>query len=127
MIRSLPKTDSELDSDLGTKLRAQVKRAEEHKPTIKFGSIDLLEDFYHVFARNMRDLGTPVYSKTWFKELLLAEDLNTTLVVCYVQSKPVSVGFLIRFNSMLEIPWASTLRTANNMNMNMWMYRNILR
>jgi len=29
-------------------------------------------------------------------------------------------------NSMLEIPWASTLRAANGMNMNMWMYRQIL-
>ena len=126
MVRAVPSTDTILDAELGSKLRAQVKRAEEHTPIAKFGSEELLDDFYQVFATNMRDLGTPVYSKNWFRNLLRSKSLRTTLVVCYQNSKPVSVGFLLGHNGMLEIPWASTLRSANHMNMNMWMYRQIL-
>jgi len=126
MIRRLPAQDAVLDVELGAKVRAQVNRALAHGPSVRFGGAELLTDFYRVFAINMRDLGTPVYGKNWFAQLLTAEELKTTLVVCYIQGKPVSVGFLLGYQDILEIPWASTLRSANGLNMNMWMYRQIL-
>lgn len=126
MLLALPEDLKTLDDQLGTKVRAQCKKANSHNPSVKFGGLELLNDFYQVFAINMRDLGTPVYSKQWFKALLETNELNTTLVVCYVAEKPVSVGFLLGHNSMLEIPWASTLKSANKLDMNMWMYRRIL-
>ena len=126
MIRRLPAEDAELDTELGAKVRAQVNKALVHKPTVRFGGLELLEDFYRVFAINMRDLGTPVYSKAWFKLLIQTQGLNSILVVCYVNAKPVSVGFLLGYQGILEIPWASTLKSANGLNMNMWMYRQIL-
>ncbi|WP_320826529.1 FemAB family XrtA/PEP-CTERM system-associated protein [Reinekea sp.] len=126
MIRRLPALDGELDRELGSKVRAQVNRALPHRPCVRFGGGELLDDFYSVFAINMRDLGTPVYGKAWFAHLLAAQELTTTLVVCYIQDKPVSVGFLLGYRDTLEIPWASTLRSANGLNMNMWMYRQIL-
>lgn len=126
MILALPKTDEELDKDLGSKIRAQQKKAEEHNPTIAFGKIELVNDFYEVFAKNMRDLGTPVYSKNWFSAILNNSAVQSTLVVVYVNKKPVSAGFLIGHNGMLEIPWASTIKEANALNTNMWMYRKIL-
>ena len=36
------------------------------------GGSKLLDDFYAVFARNMRDLGTPVYSRNFFAQILKA-------------------------------------------------------
>jgi FemAB-related protein (PEP-CTERM system-associated) len=126
MVLSLPKTEPELDAQLGSKVRAQYKKAEEYKPDIRFGGLELLDDFYRVFAINMRDLGTPVYSKGWFKSLLEDEQLTTYLAVGYLQGKAVSTGFLLGHRDLLEIPWASTLRSANSTNMNMWMYRQIL-
>jgi FemAB-related protein (PEP-CTERM system-associated) len=126
MVRTLPKSSTELDTQLGSKLRAQINQATEFQPSVKFGGTELLDDFYKVFATNMRDLGTPVYSKKWFLTLLTSASIKTTLVVCYLRGKPVAAGFVFGHNSMLEIPWASTLRRANPMNMNMWMYRQIL-
>jgi serine/alanine adding enzyme len=126
MILPLPKTSEELDKNLGSKIRAQYKKAEEHHPEICFGKLDLVNDFYKVFAKNMRDLGTPVYSKKWFVNILKHQDINATLAIVYVRSKPVSAAFLVGFNGMLEIPWASTLKEANALNTNMWMYRKIL-
>lgn len=126
MVLALPATNDELDDQLGAKVRAQTRKAEPHLPSVRFGGLELLDDFYRVFAINMRDLGTPVYSKNWFRALLNDEQLNTTLVVCYLQGKPVSTGFLLGHRDLLEIPWASTLRRANALDMNMWMYRHIL-
>jgi FemAB-related protein (PEP-CTERM system-associated) len=126
MVLALPKTAEKLDSQVGSKVRAQVNKANEHKPTVAFGHADLLNDFYKVFAHNMRDLGTPVYSKHWFATLLDQLQHNATIVVVYVNNKPVGTAFLTGHRDMLEVPWASTLKSANAMNINMWMYRQIL-
>jgi FemAB-related protein (PEP-CTERM system-associated) len=126
MVLSLPKTEQELDAQLGSKVRAQYKKAEDGNPDIRFGGLELLDDFYRVFAINMRDLGTPVYSKRWFRVLLEEEQLTTCLAVGFLQGIAVSTGFLLGHRDLLEIPWASTLRSANATNINMWMYRQIL-
>lgn len=126
MIKALPESVEILYQQLGSKVRAQINKAKPHNPEIRFGGLELLPDFYRVFSENMRDLGTPVYDKGWFASLLNAHELNCIVCVGYVSDKPVSAGFLIPFENVLEIPWASTLRSANKMNINMWMYSQIL-
>lgn len=126
MILALPTSVDILEKQLGSKLRAQYKKAEEFSPQARIGHIELLEDFYVVLAQNMRDLGTPVYSKSWFATILQHPNIRSHLVVVYLKNKPVSAGFLVQHRELMEIPWASTLKSANKYNMNMWMYRNIL-
>ena len=126
MVLELPVTDDALEKNLGAKVRAQYKKAESYSPSVRFGKLELLDDFYKVFAHNMRDLGTPVYSKNWFSNILNEEKIKSTLIVVYMENKPVSTGFLFGSNNILEIPWASTLQSANKKNANMWMYRKIL-
>ncbi len=36
-----------------------------------YKAVELLGDFHYVFSQNMRDLGTPVYSKQFFREMLI--------------------------------------------------------
>lgn len=126
MILTLPKSDEILEKQLGSKLRAQYKKAEEFSPQVRIGHMELLDDFYNVLAQNMRDLGTPIYSKSWFTAILQHPNIQAHLVVVHLQSKPVAAGFLVQHRELMEIPWASTLKSANKYNMNMWMYRNIL-
>lgn len=126
MVLALPASDEELDKQLGAKVRAQYKKADIYNPSFKIGKLELLEDFYKVFSRNMRDLGTPVYSKKWFENILTTEEIKSALIVVYMEGKPVSTGFLVGHSDMLEIPWASTIQSANIKNANMWMYRQIL-
>ncbi len=126
MLLQLPDTDEALDKMLGSKVRAQYKKADEFSPAYKVGKLELLDDFYKVFARNMRDLGTPVYAKTWFANILKHSKLNANILIVYVNQRPVSCAFLVGYGTLMEIPWASTLKTANKYNANMWMYRQIL-
>jgi len=126
MLLQLPDNDASLDKMLGSKVRAQYKKADEFSPSCKIGTTELLEDFYKVFARNMRDLGTPVYAKTWFANILKHGGLNANILIVYVNQQPVSCAFLVSYEKLMEIPWASTLKEANKYNANMWMYRQIL-
>lgn len=126
MILPLPGSDEELDRQLGTKVRAQVNRAAREDLEFVTGGAELLSEFYHVFSHNMRDLGTPVYSKKLFASILEGFEKQAHLTVVRHEGKPVAAGFLLGFNDKLEIPWASSLRKANPLGANMYMYRQIL-
>lgn len=124
---TLPDNSDALWKQLGSKLRAQVKKSQEAKLTWSTGGIDLLDDFYKVFAIHMRDLGTPVYSKAFFANILRLAPGKPVIVVGHDrQGTPVSVAFLLQFGDRMEVPWASTLRRANRSNANMALYWHML-
>lgn len=127
MLRKLPAETDELWADIGTKVRAQIKKADRFELKCVFGGVELVDDFYTVFAKNMRDLGTPVYAKNFFENLLQSRVKESFIVgVVYHKGKPVACCFLMLHNEMMEIPWASALSEFNHMNVNMFMYWNVL-
>ncbi len=127
MLLQLPATEAELLHQLGSKLRAQIKRAEKENLQTEVGRINLLDDFYSVFSKHMRDLGTPVYGKDFFSEILKSFPDDAKIIVLRHRSKPVATGFLLGHGSVLEIPWASTLGEVNKLNANMLLYWEVLR
>jgi serine/alanine adding enzyme len=127
MILDLPAEEDVLWQSLGSKLRAQIKRPLRENPEVLHGNVELLEDFYSVFSENMRDLGTPVYPKLFFKTILETFPENCHLVIIRLNNKAVCAGFLIAYKQMIEIPWASSLREANPLGMNMLLYWEVIK
>ena len=69
MLLNLPADPNELWQAIGSKRRAQVKRPIREGVDFLSGGVELLDEFYYVFSNNMRDLGTPVYSKQFFQAI----------------------------------------------------------
>lgn len=126
MIRRLPATPEMLDEEIGAKVRAQIKRGQNENPQVSVGGVELLDDFYRVFSINMRDLGTPVYGKQFFRNILTTLPDEAHLVIVKLRGKAVAAAFLLGHRDLMEIPWASTLRSVNTLNMNMVLYRAVL-
>jgi len=126
MLLDLPPSIEDIGKTIGSKKRSQVRRPLRENPEVLRGHHELLDDFYDVFAENMRDLGTPVYSKQFFRAILDAVGEQATVLVIRLQGKPVSAAFLLGFRDTLEIPWASTLREVNPISMNMLLYWEVL-
>jgi len=122
MVLSLPHDPDRLWNGFSSKLRAQIKRPQRERPTILFGGMECLEDFYTVFSRNMRDLGTPVYSKEFFRNILHAFPGESRIIIIHLNARPVAAGFLMSHGNRLEIPWASTIRDINHTSINMLLY-----
>ncbi len=127
MILDLPGDEEELWQSLGSKRRAQIKRPLRENPQVIHGGEELLDDFYSVFSNNMRDLGTPVYPKLFFKNIFEAFPENCHLVIIRHQDKAVCAGFLMAYKHTIEIPWASTLHEVNPMGMNMLLYWEVIK
>ena len=122
----LPATFELLSKRLGAKLRSQVKRADREGVQCRTGGGDLLNDFYEVFAENMRDLGTPVYPKRFFEAILKRYASYCQLVVIDWQGEPAAAAFLTFWRDQAEVPWASCRASAKPLGLNMKLYWELL-
>lgn len=127
MILQLPGQEDALWQSFTPKLRAQIRRPQRENPQILFGCSELLEDFYHVFSRKMRDLGTPVYGQSFFHNIFRSFPEQSRIVVLRLSQRPVAAAFLIGHGDTLEIPWASAVKNVNHLSLNMLMYWEVLR
>jgi serine/alanine adding enzyme len=107
---------------LDRKVRNQIRKAEKSGLVVERGGEELIGDFYSVFARNMRDLGTPVYSRRLFEEVLRAFPDRAQLHIVRLNGLPVAGGFTYRTASMVQLPWASSLRAYNTLCPNLLLY-----
>lgn len=128
MTLTLPEDPEKLFKSFSSKLRSQIRKPQKEDMVVKIGKFAELENFYAVFSQNMRDLGTPVYALSFFKNIL--DTFPETSWICTVFSKdglPVASGFLIGFKEKMEIPWASSLRRYNFLSPNMLLYWSVLK
>ncbi|HXW68968.1 MAG TPA: FemAB family XrtA/PEP-CTERM system-associated protein [Dissulfurispiraceae bacterium] len=110
------------------KLKSQIRRPSKEGLYSKLEKEEELNSFYKVFSINMRDLGTPVYSKLFFRNILRMFPELTWICSVYAKNgNPVASGFLVGFKNLLEIPWASSLRSYNNLSPNMLLYWTVLK
>ncbi len=123
----LPDSAEQLWKKLGSKLRAQIKKAQSNELKFQHGGAELLDDFYEVFCTNMRDLGTPVYGKDFFATVLRQAPGQPQLFVGRTkEGQAVSASLVVQHNGTMEVPWASTLRSANALSANMELYWQML-
>ena len=107
---------------LDRKVRNQIRKAEKSGLVVERGGEALVGDFYKVFARNMRDLGTPVYSRRLFEEVLRTFPRQSLLHIVRLNGKPVAAGFTYRTTTMVQLPWASSIREFNALCPNVLLY-----
>lgn len=122
----LPGSVEELRKQIKARVRNQVKKGENQGFSIVWGRHELLDDFYKIFSRNMRDLGTPVFGRKLFTAML--DGFPDEAEICAIRDgrRPVAAGFLIHGPGTTEVPSASSLRKENRRNPNMLMYYQLL-
>jgi serine/alanine adding enzyme len=112
---------------LDRKVRNQVRKAEKAGLSAEVGGVERLDAFYSVFARNMRDLGTPVYSRRFFAAILSAFPATARVFVIRLGSLPIAAAVTIQWRDTIEVPWASALRTHSDKSPNMLLYWTMLK
>ena len=114
-------------SALDRKVRNQIRKAEKSGVTVESGSLELLDDFYRVFARNMRDLGTPVYGRRLFETILSTFPLDARVYIGRVGPVAVAGALSYRYGAVVEVPSASALREHRASCPNHLVYWHIIR
>lgn len=124
--RQLPATSDALWSDIDRKARNQIRKAQKEGLTTHVGGGELVDDFYPVFARNMRDLGTPVYTRSLFTTTLDEFADRGRIFVVRLGGKAIAAGITLRCRDVVLVPWASSLRDYRHLCANMLLYWTML-
>lgn len=115
---------------LSSKLRSQIRRPQKEDVTVRIGP-DQVRPFYTVFARHMRDLGTPVMPLQFFEAVASEFPDDSIFAVAYHDSKPIACGAGFTWGTdgdrEFEITWASALREYNRMSPNMLVYWELMK
>jgi FemAB-related protein (PEP-CTERM system-associated) len=104
---------SDIDSQwkaFKSEVRNRIRKSQKSDLQPVIGHLDLLDEFYGVFARNMRDLGTPVYAKEFFRNVLEAFPDTTKIFAVRYQQKIIGAAIAYWYRDVLEIPWVSSVR-----------------
>jgi len=120
--RPLAADEDGLWKSLSKERRRQLKKAQDGKSELVVGGAELLDDFYAVFSRNMRDLGTPVYDRRFFAAMLARFPDATRILALRREGAPAGAAFLVGYRERLEVPWVSTLREMNAYFVNTLLY-----
>jgi FemAB-related protein (PEP-CTERM system-associated) len=106
---------------LKPKLRSQTRRPAKEGVTFAFGA-DRVDDFHAVFARHMRDLGTPAQPKAFFRGIAERFGDAAWFGCAYLDGRAIACGAGFQWNGQFEITWASALREFNQISPNMGLY-----
>jgi FemAB-related protein (PEP-CTERM system-associated) len=109
MILDLATDEERQWQSFNAKLRNQIRKAQKSRLSPIVGHLELLDGFYDVFARNMRDLGTPVYGKAFFRNVLEAFPDTSRIFAVYHENVMIAAGIGSWFRGTLEMPWASSI------------------
>lgn len=124
---ALPATVDDLwKTTFRAKLRSQIRRPTKEGMTARTGANEL-EPFYTVFARNMRDLGTPVLPKRFFETLAETFGDAVTFTAVYTAGgAPAAGACCLAWRDEVEVTWASSLRELNHLSPNMLLYAQLM-
>jgi FemAB-related protein (PEP-CTERM system-associated) len=103
------------------KLRSQVRRPAKEGVQVRFGR-DQVDAFFTVFARHMRDLGTPVQPRALFRAIAGAFGDDAWFGCAYLGDEPIACGAGFRWGDEFEMTWASSLEAYNRTAANMGLY-----
>ncbi|MCB1825695.1 MAG: FemAB family PEP-CTERM system-associated protein [Candidatus Competibacteraceae bacterium] len=105
-----------------SKHRTNIRNAYNQGFTTLTGGEELLDDFYKILAESWRSLGTPLYAKSYFKEITkqLAPTISIFLVLHH--DKPVGTAFNGLHRKTVEGLWAGTVAEYRRSDANYVLY-----
>lgn len=96
-------------NDFRKSMRRYIKHSIENNLVVSSSS-NYLDDFYKIYSHNMRDLGTPVHSFAFFKNLLKEFPENTNIAIVRYNDIPIAAVLLLYFKDTVIYGWGSSDR-----------------
>jgi FemAB-related protein (PEP-CTERM system-associated) len=108
--------------ELKAKVRNQVRKAENAGLQAVHGGAELLDEFFAIYLRTMRDLGSPPHSRRFFS--LIFESFGDAARLHVVRSgqKPVAASLTLRNRQTVCVPWAGSDWRVSELCGNMLLY-----
>jgi FemAB-related protein (PEP-CTERM system-associated) len=105
LVVGLPANPDHYWAGLSSRLRGKIRKAQRAGAKLSVAGPEGLSQFYSVFARNMRDLGTPVYPRRFFDDVLRSFPGSSRLFLVKLDGQSVAGALAVNKGRELELPW----------------------
>ena len=111
---------------LKTKVRTKVRKSQKMGLTVLEGQGELLEDFFEIYSRAMRDLGSPPHSRRFFQ--LIVEEFGPAVKLFSVRSEHLLLAASLTLvdRQGFHVPWSGSDRRYSELSANRLMYWSML-
>jgi FemAB-related protein (PEP-CTERM system-associated) len=102
--------------------RGQVRKAERNGLTAEVTGEEAVPALFSVLATNMRDLGSPVHRRSFFRNTVLALGEDARILLVRQGTDVVGGGLLLGHGDSMVLPFSSALRSAFSLGTNQFLY-----
>ncbi len=122
-ILKLPESADIMFNRLSSNLKRKIKKGTKNGFEVKRGGLELLEDFYKVYLKNIFYLKSLSYSKKYFHDLFVNYDYgDIQFFVVYRNNKPVGSSVLVSYADFFENIYFATLREEQKYYVSDWLH-----
>ena len=126
LLLPLPDEPDRLWKALKAKVRNQVRKAQKADMQTQIGGPELLGEFHAVYARNMRDLGSPPHSLRFFELLVRHFPQAVRLYVVRTGGQAVAASLTLTDRCAARVPWTGSDWRWRDLCPNMLLYWTML-
>jgi serine/alanine adding enzyme len=127
MVVDLPDDLKSLWEDLNAKVRKRVRFGLKNGLTTEcLSGAEAVAEFYEIFAVNMRNLGTPVYPREWFENIVKYHPDAVRVLMVRDEGRPSAAAFLVCYRDTVEMPWAASLEDGRKKFSPLLMYWSVI-
>lgn len=109
------------------KHRANVKRALKNELVVRSGGIELLDEFYALLSLSWKELGTPLYRRDYFADILARFGDDARIFVAYHEGRPIATAFNGYHGGTVEGMWAGIDPAFHQLQPNTVLYWEMIR
>ena len=110
-----------------TKHRTNIRRAQKNELTVRAGGAELMDDFYHTLSLSWQRLGTPLYRRSYFDDIVRRFAGDVRIFVAYHAGAPVATAFNGEFRGTVEGMWAGVAPLGQELQPNYVLYWEMIR
>lgn len=123
MTLDLASDPEEVWNRFNTKHRTNIRRVYKNNVSVRSGQKELLDDFYYILSNSWRALGTPIYRKKYFSDILDTFPNQSKIFISYLnESTPIAGAFNGYFNGTVEGMWAGGISQYRRLQPNYVLY-----
>jgi len=105
-----------------SKHRTNIRRVYKNNVHVKHGRQELLDIFYNLISRSWKGLGTPIYRKSYFADILETFPEETRIFVAFHNNTPIATAFNGYYKDTAEGMWAGALPQERSIQANYVLY-----
>ena len=112
LVLELASDEEELFQSLSSERRNRIRKARNAGLSVDILGSEALPVFYKIWTENMRDLGSPAHSYSFFANIMLIFSDSAKVILVKSKENYIGAAICLFYRDKLTLPWVSSLRKA---------------